>query len=170
VQNEIDMKKILFIQSMVFTLVVLLSLSACWRTQDAKKGLLVVNVLDKELYQDCHIKGSTNIPFDRIDEYITKLDKSAEIVLYCTNYMCTTSDYVAKKLRDHGFDRVMVYEAGMAEWYQKGLPVEGPATSGYLAKRVEPENTAGDVPVITTDELAHKMGYQIPAPINDVAA
>lgn len=159
VQNETDMKKIQFIQIIVFSLVVLLGLPACSNKKDNGKKLLVVNVLDKELYQDCHIKGSINIPFDGIDEGIKKYDINTEIVLYCTNYMCTTSDYVAQKMRENGFLHVVVYEAGMAEWYQKGLPVEGPAKSSYLLKQVDRKNSSDEAHVVSTEELARKMGY-----------
>lgn len=36
--------------------------------QEKKSGLVVVNVLDEELYNDCHIQGSVNIPFEKVDE------------------------------------------------------------------------------------------------------
>ena len=62
------------------------------------------------------------------------MSKDTEIVIYCSNYACTTSDYVAKKLYDQGFTHVMVYQGGMAEWKQRGMPTEGPGQQLYLTK------------------------------------
>jgi rhodanese-related sulfurtransferase len=124
-----------------------------------KTGLVVINVLKKELYDDCHIKDSVSVPFDQVDTYAqTHLDKDAEIVVYCSNYMCSASGAVAQKLQDLGFKNVHAYEAGTAEWYQQGLPTEGPAKAGYLAVKMEPHHEDNsNVRVISTQELAQKM-------------
>ena len=127
---------------------------------EKKRGLVLVNVLDKELYQDCRIKGSINVPFDMIETLADQVDKDeAEIVVYCSNYQCASSEYAARKLKKKGF-KVAVYEGGMAEWYQQGLPVEGPQMQAYLKKSCTPmvlENDS-EIPIITVDELAQKMG------------
>lgn len=124
-----------------------------------KKNLVVINVLQKELYDDCHIAGSISIPFDRIEQDAqASIDKDAEIVIYCSNYMCTASGMACKKLQHLGFRNVWAYEAGMAEWYQQGLPTQGPAKSAYLNRVLEqPKVHDPDVRVITTQELAAKM-------------
>lgn len=140
-------------------------LPGCWSksTPEKKKGLVIVNVLDDEYYQDCRIKGSINAPFERIDEIAQTVNKDAEIVLYCSNYQCTSSEYVAKKLREQGFEKVSVYEAGIAEWYQQGLPVEGPHQKAYLSKvcRQVPPNENSPIPVISTEQLAQKLNISV---------
>src|SRR5918994_1129499 len=95
-------------------------------------GPLVVNVLDKELYDDCHITGSIHIPFNQLKKELSQQDKSREIVVYCSNYRCTSSHYAVKQLQDLGFGNAQVYEGGMAEWYQQGYPVTGAHAKGYL--------------------------------------
>lgn len=138
-------------------------LPSCFSNQNTsvekKKGLVVINVLKKELYDDCHIEGSLSMPFDRAEELIqASVDKDAEVVVYCSNYMCTASGAVCKRLKALGYSNVCAYEAGMAEWYQQGLPTQGPAKSGYLNYKLEkPEHNDSDVCVITTQELAQKM-------------
>jgi len=128
------------------------------RSQDKKTGLVIVNVLDKELFDDCHIKGSINIPFESIEMCDDIIDKDAEVVCYCSNYFCSASGYACKTLKEKGFSRVYAYEAGTAEWFQQGLPVEGPAKSAYLTKHVAPhQEHDAEVAVITTSELAAKM-------------
>src|SRR5260221_674614 len=71
-----------------------------------KSDLIVINVLDKNLYDDCHIKGSINVPFGEIKEYASKIDKSTPVVVYCSNYQCTASGAAAKMLQDMGFENV----------------------------------------------------------------
>mgnify|MGYP000592641085 CR=1 FL=1 len=139
-----------------------ISLAGCWGNSQAKKtGLVVINVLDRNLYDDCHIKDSIHVPFDAIEQYAKGIDKNAEIVIYCSNYMCATSSYAASKLSEIGFANVRVYEGGVAEWFQKGLPVEGPGRQSYLSKAMKPMNVdENPVPVITAEELARKMGMK----------
>lgn len=149
--------------SVVASIVMCLALPSCWKSNapddTAPQGVVVINVLDKSLYDDAHIKGSINVTLENLDAHAKKLDKNADIIVYCSNYMCSTSDYAAKKLRDAGFEHVWVYAGGTAEWYQAGLPIIGPAKSSYLNKTVKRPESAGhgEVPVITMDELARKL-------------
>jgi rhodanese-related sulfurtransferase len=139
-----------------FILSSLLFIAGCSCKKSKKAGLLVVNVLDKELYDDCHIKGSINVPFDEIENYAKNLDKNTEVVLYCSNYRCTASGFAAKSLTKLGFKNVWAYEAGMAEWYQNKLPVEGACKESYLQIKV-PEYKNEEIRVITTQELKNKI-------------
>lgn len=141
----------------------LIMLPGCFsKTAEKKSGLVLVNVLDKELYEDCHIQGSVNIPFDMIEESADIIDRSAQVVIYCSNCQCSSSEYAARKLKEKGFANVCVYEGGMAEWYQEGLPVEGPQKQAYLKKSCSqlPADEHAAVPVISVDELAQKMGIE----------
>lgn len=138
--------------------VLLLGLSGCFG-ESKKGGLVVVNVLDKELYDDCHIAGSINIPLDELDQRMDTIVREADVVVYCSNYQCTGSEYAATKFLNKGFKNVSVYEGGMAEWFQAGLPVEGDHLKEYLHKPflkiVNQERSL--IPIVTMDELAKKM-------------
>lgn len=129
---------------------------------EERKDLIIINVLDKELYDDCHIKGSVNVPFmdmdnpdkDPIENYVKDLPKDIKLVIYCSNYMCSASGEVAKKLQNMGFDNVWAYEAGMAEWFQNKLPVEGVCKQAYLSRVMNPPKVEHDgFKVISTQEL-----------------
>lgn len=128
--------------------------------EQKKVGLVVINVLKKELYEDCHIEGSLSVPFDQVEQQVQAcVDKDAEVVIYCSNYMCSASGAACKKLQTLGFNNVCAYEAGTAEWYQQGLPTKGPGKSSYLNHKLEPTKHNGDtnIRVISTQELAQKM-------------
>jgi len=138
-------------------------LPGCWsRWQEPEQvkdnNLVVINVLDQDFYNDCHIKGSVNVALDAIEQFSATLGKNTEIVVYCSNYQCSTSEYAAKKLKLLGYNHVYVYEGGIAEWYQKGLPVEGPSKISYLTKRVSgPVLQEGEISTINAKDLAQKM-------------
>ncbi|MFI5333215.1 MAG: rhodanese-like domain-containing protein [Candidatus Babeliales bacterium] len=142
-------------------LVGLLASCSCGsKVEQKRSGLVVINVLDKEVYDDCHIKGSVNVPFTKLSEYAQGLDpETAEVVVYCSNYMCSTSGHACKQLMKMGFKHVWAYEGGTAEWYQMGLPVEGPCKNSYLIQKIMPPRHEGEqaIAIITTQELAEKM-------------
>lgn len=125
-------------------------------------ALRVVNVLDKPLYDDCHIKGSINVPFMEVEEVAKSWNKDGEVVFYCSNYQCTASGAAARQLEQLGFENVFVYDAGMAAWYQSGLPVEGACAQGYL-KMVnnKPDEREQGVKLIDTQKLYDKMKVHI---------
>ena len=139
----------------------LLLLPACFE-EKKKEGLFLVNVLDADYFNDCHIKApnSINVTLENLDAFAKTLDpQKAEVVFYCSNYMCTASGFAAKQFKDKGFSHVWAYEAGMADWYQKGLPVEGPCMKPYLKKNNEKIGLeeSSEIRILSTDELADKV-------------
>ena len=148
-------------------------LPGCIPVQEHSSKPLIINVLDKALYDDCHIPGSIHIPFNQVEQYVQKEKKDKEIIIYCSNYTCTTSHYVAEKLHTLDFINVKVYAGGMAEWYQYGLPVEGPSQKEYLTKYIEPTVTftdKNDSMIISVQELAQKLDIKMVPKGNPMAA
>lgn len=146
---------------------ILALLPGCWpfgkKDTQEQKSLYVINVLDKESYNDCSIVGSINVPFQDIESFAQNIDRNAEVVLYCANYMCTASGAAAQKLKEMGFEKVWAYEGGTAEWYTLGktngnYPVKGSCLASYLtAPNEKPEDETPEVPVITAEQLRDKM-------------
>jgi len=120
---------------------------------------LVINVLDEEAYNDCHIAGSIHSDFDKVESYVQNMSKDSEIILYCSNYACSTSDFVGKKLQSLGYTNVWAYEGGIAEWKQHGLPTVGPGKKEYLKRVMKKpaKDSDSSVPVISMDKLAEKL-------------
>lgn len=151
-------------RSIGLALAALLVLPGCFfnTTNEAPAGrsLYVLNVLDKPEYDDCHIVGSLQVSLDKVESFVQKLNKDTEMVVYCSNYYCTASGQVAQQLQSLGFTKVWAYEAGMAEWFQRGLPVQGPCKQSYLKKVIpQPADHEGDSNTITTDQLYDKMKH-----------
>jgi len=138
---------------------VIIALIFSYKSQKVKSSkLLVVNVLDDTLYSDCHIVNSLHVPFENVEDFIVNLARDTEVVFYCSNCQCTASGYAARKAREAGIGNAWAYEAGIAEWYQKGYPVNGPCKQSYLNKKIEePEKSLAQDFDMTTEELARKM-------------
>lgn len=149
---------------MLLSLFFLLLVPGCWQEsvqQKEKKLLYVINLLDKEWYTDCHIKGSEHVPFDQLTSFVSTLPKDTELIVYCSNYFCTASRTAYQQLVAAGFTQVYAYEGGMAEWYQLGYPVEGTCTQEYLKKvvsqpAVEDDNSS-KIRTISAEELYKKL-------------
>lgn len=147
--------KNIFFASLVFAL---LGMVACF----AKKtpDFVLVNVLDKEYYDDCHIEGSINVPFMELEKYAQEhWDKeNTQIVLYCGNYKCTASGVGVKMLQEQGFKHVWAYEGGSAEWMHQNLPVKGTCKEVYLTDYELPEGMVQDHEItISAQDLLAKM-------------
>lgn len=149
------------LKKLMVSMMAVLALGGCGEKKEAAapaSGVLVLNVLSKPLYDDCHIKGSVHVAIDQLETFMQGIDKDREIVVYCSNYQCGSSEFACQQLQKMGFQHVYAYEGGTAEWYQLGLPVEGSCQESYLKKAVaKPEGEAVQVPVIDAQELAKKL-------------
>ena len=160
------MQNIKRISSVLGVVSAVLIWSSCgWFTSEvngAAPSLMMVNVLDKNLYNDCHIAGSIQIDFDKLEDYALRhWDKEAtEIVLYCSNYLCSASGEGTRQLQELGFKKVYAFEGGMAEWYQRSYPVEGPCTQKYLTMENEPSGEPLETYVISINDLKKKIDEQ----------
>ncbi len=150
--------------SVAFVVVCAMFLPGCWpfgsQETSSKPELVIINVLDKADFDDCHIAGSINITFDEFESKIPSLNKNNHYVIYCADYMCMSSGFCAKLLKDAKFEHVWAYEGGMAEWHQKGYPCQGPAQGEYLTSENMDMSDEGDekeVPTISAEELKAKM-------------
>lgn len=141
--------------------------SGCWKSEaeDKKSKLVVINVLDKDYYDDCHITGSVNIPFEELDDRVKGMNKKDSYIFYCSNYACTAAPFSAKMFKDAGVDNVAVYHGGMVEWYQNKYPYTGSAKKSYLQdineklEEDEPldEQAHAEIKDITADQLLSMM-------------
>ena len=146
------------------SVVSVLFLSGCfWKGTDktADQKLYLVNVLDTDFFEDCHIPGSLNISMMDIKKVAQDWPKDATIVFYCSNYSCQASPQCCKMLKKMGFTHTLDYEAGIAGWYQahlqdpQGYPIIGACKQPYLTMENRPfdDQAPEGVEIITTEEL-----------------
>ena len=100
---------------------------------DRGEDVVLVEALDEARYEEAHLPGAINIPYDRVDELAPVLlpDKGARIVVYCSNGPCRNSGIASNRLSQLGYEDVRDYHEGKQDWMEAGLPTEsGPVTAG----------------------------------------
>ena len=103
------------------------------KAMEETPSMLVINVLSKEAYEGCHIKGSQSIPFyNSFKKEMESCDKDRRIVVYCASVLCLLSVMAAEKLIKMGFTNVAHFKGGMKEWNVKGFPTKGTCQARYL--------------------------------------
>lgn len=86
---------------------------------------VVVEVLGKEEFERGHIPSAINIPVDELEERAEKeLDRSKEIVVYCSSFSCHASGNAAHLLYHLGYENVSEFSGGKRAWEQAGFPLE----------------------------------------------
>ncbi len=96
---------------------------------DGGEDVVVVETLGPNYYEDVHLPGTINIPHTEVDQLAPEMlpDKSAEVVVYCSNKACQNSPQAAKRLAALGYENVYDYEEGKQDWIEAGLPTESGA-------------------------------------------
>lgn len=97
---------------------------------DRGEELVLVETLGPKYYEDAHLPGAINIPHTEVDALAPEMlpDKSAQIVVYCSNRACQNSPQAARRLAALGYKNVYDYEEGKQEWIEAGLSTESGAT------------------------------------------
>ena len=93
---------------------------------DRGESVVIVEALGPKYYEDAHLPGAINIPHTEVDELAPELlpDRSAQIVVYCSNRACQNSPWAARRLDAMDYENVYDYEDGKQDWIEAGLPTE----------------------------------------------
>jgi adenylyltransferase/sulfurtransferase len=85
-------------------------------------GVALVDVREKEEWDEGHLPGATFIPRGHLESRIEKAvpEKNHPVILYCAGG--TRSAYAAKTLQDLGYKDVVSMAGGYGEWKNAGLP------------------------------------------------
>ncbi len=102
-------------------------------TQEAAKlygvNSVFVDVRSADDYGRAHIKGAANLPLMEAQRRLTELPRDKTVVLYesgkgGSNDACAAGRAVGRVLLGHGYNKVVVYQDGLAGWEKQSLPVE----------------------------------------------
>ncbi len=89
----------------------------------------IIDARDPWEYDQGHIPGAINIPYDRLPEYLDMLSSEVpmdgEVIVYCRGPECDFSDQLATELKILGYQNVRVFTGGWEQWTAAGYPVEG---------------------------------------------
>ena len=88
----------------------------------------IIDARNQDQYNELHIKGSINIPYDYYENFFDILDmlpKENIYIVYCNGGDCSLSLDLAYVMYDEfDFETVFVYEKGLPEWKEKKYPLE----------------------------------------------
>lgn len=70
------------------------------------------------------IKGAKTIPFPDVPDRRDELLGYEEVIIYCKDKRCVASKKTAAILKMLKIPNVKIYEGGIDEWREAGLPVE----------------------------------------------
>lgn len=166
------MKYLLNLFLIIISGIFLMSLSKCNNGEKPYyNNLYLIDVNDKEIFNDARIKGAINLSFDEVKNKAKSFNKGFKLIFYCTDYFCAESSRVAKAFYDLGFTNLFVYKGGIQEWYQLSLKdnekysFEGSANSKFLKMAIEEpkvENTiGGHIKVINAQDLSKLLKANI---------
>jgi len=114
-------------REMQFQGVKTLDLAQAYQTWQEKKALFV-DARKAEEYQELHVQGAVNVPPETWAELpsseIMHMDRTRELVVYCSQESCDDALKLAKKLRAAGFTRVMAFTGGFRAWDEAGYPAD----------------------------------------------
>ncbi len=95
--------------------------------QRGQQSFVLVDVRSSQVFEECHIPGTINLPYRRINEEsegVVQLSKEKLIVVYCWGPACNAATKAAARLSALGF-AVKEMIGGIEYWRKEGGPVEG---------------------------------------------
>ncbi len=87
---------------------------------DRKEDFILLDVREPDEYRICHIKGSKLIPVGHIQERVSELDQSKQIVVYC--HHGSRSMFIVQQLKSLGFTKLKNLEGGIEAWADEVEP------------------------------------------------
>ncbi|MDZ7724956.1 MAG: rhodanese-like domain-containing protein [candidate division KSB1 bacterium] len=86
-----------------------------------KDACLILDARLPDAYNDAHIPGAVNIPFERLGmvyDKIQTLPKEKWLITYCDSPECDLGELLADELYNLGYEYVGYYKSGIEEWKQ----------------------------------------------------
>jgi rhodanese-related sulfurtransferase len=95
------------------------------------KTALFIDARGEDAFEEGHIPGAMNVPYDQLVDYYESLTASVAtdrlIVVYCWSKTCDFSDSLASELVLMGYTNIVIFRGGWEEWQAAGFPTEPPA-------------------------------------------
>lgn len=88
-----------------------------------KQRVTVFDVNPETIYKRGHVPKAKNISFNETQHLLPE-SKTARIIFYCMNEMCSASHQAAETAIKAGYKNVARMPAGIAGWLKQELPIE----------------------------------------------
>ncbi len=90
--------------------------------------ILLLDARSSDLYLEGHLPAARSLPWGEIENLLpafrAEVPVDRSLVAYCSGYGCEDSFNLAQRLMAVGYADVRVFEGGLPEWQDAGLPVE----------------------------------------------
>jgi rhodanese-related sulfurtransferase len=104
-----------------------LDLAQAYQTWQEGRALFV-DARKAEEYQELHVQGAVNVPPETWAELpsseLMKMERTRELVVYCSQESCDDALKLAQKLKAAGFSRVLAFTGGFRAWDEAGYPAD----------------------------------------------
>ncbi|EKT60904.1 metalloregulator ArsR/SmtB family transcription factor [Providencia sneebia] len=77
------------------------------------QSIMLIDVRSIEEFNNVHLPGAVNVPFETFEYYLALLPKNKEIIVYCRGAECFLSKHIMINLRLKGF-KVRQYKEGIS--------------------------------------------------------
>jgi rhodanese-related sulfurtransferase len=84
---------------------------------------IVIDLRDKKEFETGHIVDAINIPYAKLGQRLTELDKHKEKPVIVVCKLGQQSGMASKQIQDAGFLDVYKLAGGISEWRAQSLPV-----------------------------------------------
>ena len=91
--------------------------------EHAPQEIVILDVRTREGYNEGHIPGAINIPFEELPTRAKELPKSKDIITYCWDVTCILCTKAAYVLAKRGY-RAKELLGGIEEWKKANFPLE----------------------------------------------
>jgi rhodanese-related sulfurtransferase len=87
------------------------------------KNDVILDVRNRDEYQDVHIKGSLNLPLPELGQHLEDLRKYDHVYIHCKRGGRARTAF--EMLNSAGLTNlVCIHDAGMDAWVENGFPIE----------------------------------------------
>ncbi len=92
-------------------------------------GVVFVDASYAHEFEEERIPGSLSLPPESfaagaMPELLGMISRDATVVVFCRTSECDAALLVALRMREFGFARIRVFEAGVAGWKAAGMPTQ----------------------------------------------
>lgn len=89
---------------------------------------LIIDARNAVAFAEGHLPGALSVPWEgdrtRLEPLLAEVSRTTPLIVYCSGYDCPDSFFLAEQLIAAGFRQVRVFEGGLPEWQDAGLPIE----------------------------------------------
>ncbi len=140
-------------------------------------GLVVIDARSPGEYQEVHIKGAINIPWQMLEHNPSALSLplDSRLIFYCNGFKCGKSPKAARLAAKLGYRNLFVLSEGMPAWEEKGFAIyAGPEYEKKVeTSRIPPKELqkllsagGGDVTLVDVRAPQEYTDGHIPGAIN----